>query len=91
MIKVRNLFLATKQSKTNWPCLEGSPRDKNSNLGLINTRPKSLQASLVAQLGKNLPAMQKTQSWEDSLKKGMATHSSVPAWRIPGTEEPGGL
>ena len=44
---------------------------------------------------KNLPAMQKTQvpslSWEDLLEKGMATHSSVLAWRIPWTEEPGGL
>ena len=29
--------------------------------------------------------------WEDSLEKGIATHSSILAWRIPGTEEPGGL
>ena len=52
-------------------------------------------ASLVAQLVKNLPAVQETQGqslgWEDSLEKGMATHSSVLAWRIPCTEEPGGL
>ena len=52
-------------------------------------------ASLVAQTVKNLPAMQKTlvQSlgWEDPLKEGMATHCSVLAWRIPQTEEPGGL
>ena len=44
---------------------------------------------------KNLPAMQETvvQSlgWEDSLDKGMATHSSILACRIPRTEEPGGL
>ena len=44
---------------------------------------------------KNLPAMQETvvQSlgWEDSLEKGMATHSSILAWRIPRIEEPGGL
>ena len=44
---------------------------------------------------KNLPAMQETQvqslGWEDSLEKGMATHSSILAWRIPWTEEPGGL
>ena len=52
-------------------------------------------ASLVAQTVKNLPAMQVT--WvpslgqEDSLEKGMATHSSILAWRIPWTEEPGGL
>ena len=43
----------------------------------------------------NLPAMQETQvqslGWEDSLEEGMAIHSSIPAWRIPWTEEPGGL
>ena len=49
----------------------------------------------MAQKVKNLPSMWKSwvQSldWEDSLEKGMATHSSVLAWRIPGTGEPGGL
>ena len=44
-------------------------------------------ASLVAQLVKNLPAMQeswvRSLGWEDSLEKGMATHSSILAWRIP--------
>ena len=44
---------------------------------------------------KNLPAMQETQvqalGWEDPLENGMATHSSVLAWRIPRTEDPGGL
>ena len=44
-------------------------------------------ASLVAQTVKNLPAMLETwvQSlgWEDSLEEGLATHSSIPAWRIP--------
>ena len=52
-------------------------------------------ASLVAQMVKNLPAMQETwvQSlgWEDPLEKGMATHCSILAWRIPWTEEPGRL
>ena len=42
---------------------------------------------LVAQLVKNLPAVQETQlrslGWEDPLEKGMATHSTVLAWRIP--------
>ena len=51
--------------------------------------------SLVAQTVKNLPAMQKTRvqslGWEDPLEKGMATHSSILVWRIPWTEEPGGL
>ena len=49
----------------------------------------------VAQMVKNLPAMQETQVWslgqEDPLKKGMAAHSSILAWRIPWTEEPGML
>ena len=44
---------------------------------------------------KNLPAMQETRvqslSGEDPLEKGMATHSSTLAWRIPWTEKPGGL
>ena len=44
---------------------------------------------------KNLPAVQETWvsslCWEHSLEKGMATHSSILAWRIPWTEEPGGL
>ena len=52
-------------------------------------------ASLTAQMVKNLPAMQETWiwslGWEDPLEKGMATHSSILAWRIPRTEEPGGL
>ena len=50
--------------------------------------------SLMAQMVKNLPAMQGTQvqslGQEDVLEKGMATHSSILAWRIPWTEEPGG-
>ena len=52
-------------------------------------------ASLVAQTVKNLPTMQET--WvqslggEDPLEEEMAVHSSILAWRIPWTEEPGGL
>ena len=49
----------------------------------------------MAQMVKNPPGMQETwvQSlgWEDPLEEGMATHSSILAWRIPWTEEPGGL
>ena len=52
-------------------------------------------ASLVAHMVKNLPAMQETRvrslGGEDPLDKGTATHSSIHAWRIPWTEEPGGL
>ena len=54
-----------------------------------------MMASLIALSVKNLPAMQET--WvrflgqEEPLEKDMATHSSILAWRIPWTEEPGGL
>ena len=56
----------------------------------------SPRAFLVAQIvKKNLPAMQESWvrflGWEDPLEKGMATHSSILAWRIPWREEPGGL
>ena len=44
---------------------------------------------------KSLPALQETRvqslDWEDPLEKRMAAHFSIPAWRIPWTEEPGGL
>ena len=57
--------------------------------------PSLSGASLVAQIIKNLPAVQET--WlqslglEDPLEKGMTTHSSILAWRIPWREESGGL
>ena len=48
----------------------------------------NIGASLVAQIVKNLPAMQEAWiiflGWEDPLEKGMGTHSSILAWRIPG-------
>ena len=50
---------------------------------------------MVDQTVKNLPAMQEiwahSLGWEDPLERRMATHSSILAWRIPWTEEPGGL
>ena len=52
-------------------------------------------ASLIAQLVKKLPATQETEAQsrdqEDPLEEGVATHSSLLAWRIPWTEQPGGL
>ena len=49
----------------------------------------------MAQTVKNPPAMQETWvqplGWEDSVEKEMATHSGILAWRIPWTEDPGGL
>ena len=60
----------------------------------FRARPCLIGASLVAQTVENLPAVQETRfqslGQEDPLKKEMATHSSILAWRIPWTEEPGG-
>ena len=54
-----------------------------------------LGTSLVAQMVKHLPTMRETQvrslGWEDPLEKDMANHSSIFAWKIPWTEEPGRL
>ena len=54
-----------------------------------------IKVSLVAQPVKNPPAKQETWvrslGWEDLPEKGMATHSSILAWKIPRTEKPGGL
>ena len=61
----------------------------------MSTHPSILGASLVAQTVNNLPALWETWFWslgqEDTLKEGMATHSSILAWRITWTGEPGGL
>ena len=61
----------------------------------LNGGLQSSKASLVAQMVKNLPAMQESSvrslSQEDPLEKEMATHSSILSWRIPWTEDPGGL
>ena len=52
-------------------------------------------STVVTQMVKNLPAMQETRvqtlGWKDPLEKGMATHFSILAWKIPLTEETGGL
>ena len=57
--------------------------------------PTVSNSSLVAQLVKNLPAMQETLvgflGWADPLEDGMGIHCSILAWRVPWTEEPGGL
>ena len=49
----------------------------------------------MTQIVRNLPAMQEmciqSLDWEDLLEEGMATHSSIPAWKSPWTEDPGGL
>ena len=64
----------------------------------IFSNPFSLEAPFtiwgVARTVKNPPAMREnwvwSLRWEDPLEQGMGTHSSILAWRIPGTEEPGG-
>ena len=65
-----------------------------AHLHLVSTR-EATRASLVARLVKNLPTVQETRvqslGWEDPLEKEMATHSSILAWKISWTEEPGGL
>ena len=67
------------------------PRMKSWGIHLKRER----KTSLVAQVVKNLPAKQETPVWsqgqEDPLEKGMTTHYRILAWKIPGTEEPGGL
>ena len=72
---------AEAEASTLWP-----PDVKNL---LTGKDPEAGRASLVAQLVKNLPAMQETWvrslGWEDPLEKGKATHSSILAWRIPST------
>ena len=69
--------------------------DEDKNDTKIITYYKQHRASLVVQMVKNLPATRDTWAqsldWEDPLEKEMATHSSIPAWRIPLTEEPGRL
>ena len=54
-----------------------------------------IRTSLGAQMVKRLPAVRETRvqslGWEDPLEKEMATHASTLAWKIPWTEEPGGL
>ena len=61
----------------------------------VRTSSNNTWAFLVARTVKNLPAMQEAQvrplGQEDPLEKGMATHSTILAWRISWTEEPGGL
>ena len=61
--------------------------------GITQASECSHWTSLVAQMAKNLPAVQEiwvlSLGWENPLEKGMATHPSILAWRIPWTEDPG--
>ena len=73
-----------------------TPKLKQNITKLFNiTSLEEIRAPLVAQMVKNLPSVQETQfqslGWEDPLEKGITTHSSILAWRIPWTEEAGRL
>ena len=67
----------------------------STNLIFLSLESLKEKASPMSQMVKNLPAMQETPvqslGWKDPLEKGMAIHSSVLAWRVPWTREPGGL
>ena len=97
------LWRSLALSCTDWPILEDNHLGPPSShlIRLSNSlRPWPLTvwglvSILMAQAVKNLPVMQET--WvrslgrEDLLEEEVATHSSIPAWRIPRTEQPGGL
>ena len=74
---------------------DGSPFPSDREAECIKGHERDHRASLVAQRLKRLPAMRETWvrslGWEDPLEKEMATHSSILAWRIPWTEDPGRL
>ena len=69
--------------------LEGDDKEGRREAG------REVRVSPLVQTVKNPPAVWETWvrslGWEDPLEEGMATHSSILAWRIPWTEEPGGL
>ena len=80
--------------------LKSLAMQENSLLSELPGNPKYnvnvVGAFFVAQLGKNLPAMQATRGvrflgWKEPLEEEMATHSSILAWKISWTEEPGRL
>ena len=84
-----------------WPQKHGVPCRKQQHLHQSAVTSDKLDASKCLVWGfpgdpavKNPPAMQIcvwSRGWEDPLREGMATRSSIFVWRIPGTEEPGGL
>ena len=86
------LFLLQSQSSAHKRC---SGNVASYVTHSFEVRSLGRRASLVAQIVKNLPGVQETQvrslGREDPLEKGTATHSGIHAWRIPWTEEPGGL
>ena len=89
------VYLGQKQGRSTHPERNSAgvpPKEEEHGKEAVKS---FIWASLVAQMVKNLPVMQETWIWslgqEDPLERGMATHSSIFAWRIPWTEEPEGL
>ena len=74
--------------------VESKQQIKDEHISVFETLKRN-GSSLVAQMAKCLPTAWETQvqslDWEDPVEKEMATHSSILAWRIPRTEEPGRL
>ena len=91
------LNLSQHHSLFQWVALHIKwPKYGNFSFSISPSNEYSIvRASLVAQIVKNLPAMQGTWlwslGWEDPMEKGIATHSTILAWGIPWTKEPGGL
>ena len=90
IIPIRNTIPTSSPSSS---CL--SFPHPTTSAALINFLYRYIRTSLMVQMIKNLPAMQETWvwslCWEDILEEGMASHSSILAWRIPWREGPGGL
>ena len=88
-------FHALEKEMATHSSVYGVAQSRTQLTRLSSSSSNTMKPSLVAQMAKNLPAMQETQvqslSQEYPLKKGMATHSSIIACRIPWTEEPGGV
>ena len=87
--RIRTKRIKSDFSRAQWSCPFQALQGRN--LSLL----RQAWASLGAQMAESPPAVQGTWvgslGWEDPLEKGMATRSSILAWRIPWTEEPGGL
>ena len=82
-------------SSRQWAFIMKDPLEFSALIFLCFCFDAEFWASLVAQMVKNLPAVQeiwvRSLGWEDLLEKRMFTHSSILAWKIPWIEEPGGL
>ena len=84
-------------TELNWFFFRSSPISLNDSINhpVFKWKIKSSYSTLMAQRVKNLPSVQETWvlslCWEDPMEKGLATYSCILAWRIPWTEEPGGL